>query len=409
MSKKRLSNSIAILLIVLFVALFYYCKNPKIESDYHDPEVVATHFNGEQFIGSQACMECHGDIYLTHLETAHFKTSALVTAETIKGSFEESSNKLDLKDVEFTMKREKDSFFQYSHIKNRDVEFPPSNFEIAIGSGVRGQTYLTWEDNALFQLQPSYHTPSDSWINSPGYPTYNFKRPINDACLKCHLTFATNLNTNNGNSYDKEKMIYGVDCERCHRPSAKHVAFHRKNPEVTEPKHMLKLSILTRQQRLDICAQCHSGLREVTLKGGPFSFLTGEHLDEYAKNVEGNNSNGSLDVHGNQYGLLTKSECFKQASTMDCSTCHDPHKNERGNTILFNQKCMECHNTNTAICTVESHKMTRRENNCISCHMPSFPSKIMTAQVGQDSVETSFFVRTHLIAIYEDGQWDTEE
>ncbi|MGW9687038.1 cytochrome c3 family protein [Flagellimonas sp. 2504JD1-5] len=406
MNKEHLSRSLIILLIVLFAGPAYYCKNSNIESDYYSPETIATHFNGEQFVGSQTCLECHGDIYATHIETAHFKTSVPANSENIKGSFESGSNILDLRDVEFVMKQEKDSFFQHSNIKNRAIEYPPSKFDVVIGSGVRGQTYLTWEDDGLFQLQPSYHTPSDSWINSPGYPTYNLKRPIDDACLKCHLTFATNLNIEKRNKYNKEQMVYGVDCERCHRPAAKHVAYHRKNPEVTEPNHMLKLSALPKQQRLDICAQCHSGLREVTLKGSPFSFLAGDNLNEYSKNVEVNSSNSNLDVHGNQYGLLTSSECFKQAGTMDCSTCHNPHKNQRGDSSHFNQKCMECHNTTQVTCTAEPNKIGQKENNCIACHMPSFPSRIMKAQVVQDSVETSFSIRTHLIAIYQEKQWN---
>ncbi|MCL6267881.1 cytochrome c3 family protein [Flagellimonas myxillae] len=406
MNKKRLLYSLMILLAVLCAAVVYHCKNPNMASDYQSPDAIATHLSGEQFAGSESCMECHSDIFTTHLETAHFQTSAIANAENIKGSFTEGSNVLDLKDVRFTMKIEQDSFFQHVNIKNRAVEFPPSKFDIVIGSGVRGQTYLTWDGDGLFQLQPSYHTASDGWINSPGYPTHNIKRPINDACLKCHLTVATNLNSSKRNTYNKEKMLYGVDCERCHRPSLKHVAYHRENPEVPEAKFMLNISELPKQQRLDICAQCHSGLREVTLRGSPFSFLAGENLDDYSQNMETQTSNSSLDVHGNQYGLLTSSKCFQEAGTIDCSTCHDPHKNQRGQTAFFNQKCMACHNTATVECKVESHKMESVANNCIACHMPSFPSKVMTAQVGKDSLETSFFIRTHLIAIYEEEQWD---
>ncbi|WP_420320019.1 multiheme c-type cytochrome [Flagellimonas sp.] len=406
MNKKSLLNSITILLAGLLAVFAFYCKNPNIESEYFSPKTVATHFNGEQFVGSETCLECHADIYAQHIGTAHFNTSAIADSTNINGSFEKGANMLDLKDVAYVMKKEGDSFYQHTRIKNRDVNPAPSKFDLVIGSGVRGQTYLTWEEDALFQLQPSYHTPSDSWINSPGYPTYNVKRPISDACLKCHVTFATNTNAKNGNVYDKEKMLYGVDCERCHRPAAKHVVYHRNNPEDSLAKHMLKLAELPKQQRLDACAQCHSGLRQVLLKGSPLSFLVGEDLSEHSQNYVSNDTNGNLDVHGNQYGLLTKSKCFKQTETMDCSTCHNPHKNQRGDTDYFNQKCMQCHSSEKVTCNVVEHEMEHKNSDCIACHMPSSPSKIMMAQVGQDSVETSFFIRTHLIAIYPEEQWN---
>ena len=44
-------------------------------------------------------------------------------------------------------------------------------------------------------------------------------------------------------------------------------------------------------------------------------------------------------------------------------------------------------------------------NNCITCHMPTTPSRAMMVQLDQDSVETSFNIRTHLIGIYEQDLW----
>ena len=73
---------------------------------------------------------------------------------------------------------------------------------------------------------------------------------------------------------------------------------------------MMKIDTLSRQKRLDVCAQCHSGPRDGILQGNSFSFLAGEKLDEYSRNYYTGISNDDLDVHGNQYGLLTSSKCF---------------------------------------------------------------------------------------------------
>lgn len=405
MIKQSYSNIAIVLVVSVILILVYRCKNPNIDSGYYTPEHLATHFNGEHYVGSRTCVECHEDIYNTHLKTAHYRTSALSDDENILGSFKDGSNLLDLEYVRFTMEQKEDAFYQLTEIKNRTKKQLPSTFDITIGSGTRGQSYATWKDDKLFQLQTSYHTQTDSWVNSPGFPNYADKdRPIRDACLKCHVTFAKNLDTSGrGNSYDRGKIILGIDCEKCHRPSEKHVVYHRKNPEINSAKYMLSLDSLSRQQRLDVCAQCHSGPRNHLGQGNSFSFLSGELLDDYAKNPYRADQEQKLDVHGNQYGLLTKSKCFKETPTMDCTSCHNPHKNQRGDTSHFNQKCVACHTSNTIICSEQTSRMAEMENNCIACHMPVSASQAMKVQLDNtDSLETSFYIRSHLIKIYAD-------
>ena len=390
-------------MILVLIALVFHCKNPKLDSDYYSPVPLATHFNGEHFVGSESCMECHADIYSEHLNTAHYKTSAPANSENLLGSFEEDSNILDLEHVKFTMEQRVDSFYVHTTFKNRNARKPPSRFGLVIGSGVRGQSYGTWKGDKLFQLQPSYHTGTDNWVNSPGFPSYaDNDRPIRDACLKCHMTFATKSDASNeGNQYHKEKMVYGIDCERCHRPSARHVAFHKKNPEIEAPQFIMKYDTLSRQQRLDACAQCHSGLRARQLKGYPFSFLAGENLKEYSQNIHFASADDKLDVHGNQYGLLTSSKCYLESSNMNCTTCHNPHKSQRGNAAYFNSKCIKCHNSGFTICDVRTELAHSKDNNCIACHMPVKPSEVMKVHLTKtDSLQTSFYIRTHLIGIY---------
>ena len=404
-AKSSIINSSICIPTILSIVFVYNCKNSVEESDYFDPKEIATHYNGGQFVGSTTCMECHPDIYTAHLETAHFNTSAIANSNNVRGSFEAGSNSLDFKDVAFRMKVKGDSLFQHTNIKNRDIDVPPAKFDIVIGSGAKGQSYLTWENNELYQLQVSYYTPTDTWVNSPGFPTYAHARPIGDACLKCHMTFATNIpDPNKANLYDRERLVYGVDCERCHRPGKKHVTYHRNNPDAKEAGYMMGLKELSRQRRLDICAQCHSGLRQELLKGRPFSFLSGDDLSIYSRNIDQGIPEEDLDVHGNQYGLLTISECFKKSGTMDCSTCHDPHRNQRGETNYFNAKCIACHNTNKSQCTTAGENKKRIGDNCIECHMPKSASKVMKVQLNKDSLETSFYVRTHLIGIHSDEQ-----
>jgi hypothetical protein len=55
----------------------------------------------------------------------------------------------------------------------------------------------------------------------------------------------------------------------------------------------------------------------------------GDKLDDFSSANYSPDSVAVLDVHGNQYGLLTASKCFKMSAEMDCSSCHDPHKTKK--------------------------------------------------------------------------------
>lgn len=405
-NKRLIKNGIGALITIVIIGIIYYVRDSRMES-YYSPKPLATHYSGKAYVGSETCLECHADIYQDHLKTAHFNTSSPGDSDNMKGNFDDGENDLKLQDVRYEMVSKNNSFYEHAFYKDESKKNSISKIDIIIGSGVKGQSYLSWQDDKLFQLQPSFFVPSNSWINSPNYPQQYSLRAISDACLKCHTTFAKNLDPRGiGNQYEKEKLLYGVDCERCHQPSADHVSYHRKNPDVKIAKFVPEFSELSRQQRLDACAVCHSGLRSVQLKGNPFSFLTGDDLDQFSKNPNSSVNTAELDVHGNQYGLLTSSECFIQTEKMDCMTCHDPHKNQRGNIALFNQKCIECHSVSTTSCEAENTNLNKMGNNCVACHMPNIPSKVMKLQLAKDSLETPVNIRTHLIAIYPEEYWN---
>lgn len=395
----KISASAVVILILLFI---WRCKYTKNESAYFTPKIVAVHSSGKKYVGSETCVECHQDIANTHFKTAHYNTSAIADAKSIKGKFGRGTNTVLINDATLEMVSERGSFYQKSFPRTRYTKPSTTKLDIVIGSGVKGQTFLNWQNDTLYQLQVSYYVPTQSWINSPNYPLSSFKRSISDDCLKCHMTYAHNKKPDGkGNEYFKDKMIFGVDCERCHGPSEAHVVYHRANPDVTTAQFVTKIDSLSRQRKLDLCAQCHSGLRNRQLKGNPFSFLVGEDLEAYSKNYYSGKPKEELDVHGNQYGLLTSSACYIKSPAMDCTTCHDPHKNQRGDTPHFNNICMQCHtDQKSGLCTKEATGNNQADANCIKCHMPLVPSKSMRVQINSDSLEKPVYIRTHLIKTY---------
>lgn len=359
------------------------------------------HSSGREFAGSESCAACHRSIAESHAHTPHFLTSQAADQSSVKGRFDSSGNLLVLNEsLKVVMEQTSSGLFQKAIIDGVEVEKKP--FDITIGSGRQGQTYLYWEDNALFQLPVSYYAPLDIWTNSPGYPSDQivFNRNIPARCLECHSTYAKVGKTIGAReTFDRTQVMLGVDCERCHGPAAQHVSFHRKFPAEKEAKHVVNPEKLSRQQKLDNCALCHSGIRDNFMPS--FSYLVGEKLDDYSFPTTAADSAATLDVHGNQYGLLASSKCFRM-SDMDCSSCHDVHARETNQQALFSARCMNCHEQGTdRFCKQPELPELVLSNNCIDCHMPELPSRQVFVQATDNVKPTPFLVRTHLIGVYE--------
>ncbi|MBQ4820885.1 multiheme c-type cytochrome [Aquimarina sp. MMG016] len=390
--------AIIICCLIFFLTLYKHTKNV-----YVDITPIATHDNGMEFIDSSTCIECHQQIVEDHYKTAHYNSLKVANDETIKGSFKKEHNSFRLNEnVIFNMIKRSSGFYQEPIIKKQSTPFYAAKMDLVIGSGTKGQSYLMWNKNNLFQLQASYFTPTNSWINSPGAPDkLTPARPVIERCLECHTTYAQNTSGNkNGNQFHKTNIVYGIDCQRCHGSVIKHVKFHKQHPKEKTAKHILKYSSLTRQQRLDACALCHSGLRTKATERA-FTFMIGDTLANFSSSDYNETNLEDLDVHGNQYDLLKASQCFKKSATLDCTTCHNPHKKERGNIAVFNQKCIDCHTTQKKPinCSGNKNEIKKMGNNCVQCHMPLVNSKIMKIQVSEKD-EVSVQVRTHFIGIY---------
>lgn len=357
----------------------------------------------DQFAGSGACANCHRNIYASHIHTAHYLTTRPASGEYIKGSFTPGKNSFAYDSGRIVVMEKRDSgFYQVGYYKG--AEHIARRFDIVVGSGSKGQTYITRYQNQLYQLPVSYFTAAKNWANSPLYPTYPvlFNRPITARCLECHSTFAQQVSAPGmePEQFDT-RMVYGVDCEKCHGPAAKHVAFQTQNPKETKAKYIINPASFSRQQSLDLCGLCHGGRLQKTKPS--FTFIAGDKLSDYFLRDTLTPDPDHIDVHGNQLGLLRASKCFRMSQTMTCSTCHSPHENERGKTILFSQRCMTCHSdAHGQPCKLTASMGSSITQNCIDCHMPLKASRSITELVQGNDKPTAALIRSHFIAIYPD-------
>ncbi|MBO9681378.1 MAG: hypothetical protein J7502_01685 [Flavisolibacter sp.] len=360
---------------------------------------------GAAYAGADQCVACHKNISHSFSNTAHNKSSAPASDKTVKGNFVFDKNEYFYRpDVKVAMEQRDSGLYQVAYKNN--IERQATRMDIAIGSGRKAQTYLYWYDDNVYQLPVSWFVPANSWVNSPGYPAtqVRFDRNVPIGCFECHSSYIklkSNevVGSNVLDNLDRNQVIYGIDCERCHGPAAEHVIFHKEHPEEKSPRNIVGYSALTRQQKIDMCAQCHSGTQ--TILKTIFDFKPGDTLlnNFFAKSTHINVD--ELDVHGNQTQLLMASQCFIESKTLTCTSCHNTHVSERDRMKIFSQRCMNCHNqANHNFCSLASSSKTLITDNCIDCHMPAKPSKSITLLSNGQASPLADLVRTHYIKVY---------
>ncbi|ATP55197.1 hypothetical protein CPT03_01325 [Pedobacter ginsengisoli] len=350
--------------------------------------------------GAKTCVQCHKDISNSYLNNAHFAASTPI----------ENNNQINLgtdyvyeydKNLKVAIEKRDSGTFQVVYFNGH--EKLARRFDIAIGSGKNAYTYASWRGNILSQLPLSFFKQINGWANSPGMRTSSpdFGRIIDSRCLECHSSFIESKKESNGSlivSHEmlKSSLVYGIDCERCHGPAGKHVEFHLKNPDKKDAKFIALYKTLTRKQRVDACGVCHSG-NDAELLKSTFSFKPGEDIKEYYAHIS-SSQESQPDVHGQQNQMLEGSKCFTKSNSLECSTCHSPHDQNKGSLTLYSKKCISCHSTIEH--TQKTLESAMVKTNCIDCHMPLKPSKVISFQQAGKSEVSPYMLRSHRIAIY---------
>jgi hypothetical protein len=366
------------------------------------------------FVGDNACQACHQREFESFVKTRHHGDSALPSAQSIHGHFDagrDTMTSLD-PDVSFRMVAKDGMFYETSfegepgHQKARTEQI-----DIVIGSGRKGQTFLYWRSDELFELPVSYWTSLDRWVNSPGYVdgTANFDRGINPRCLECHSTYFQELGgPKAGFHFDKQHFVLGISCERCHGAGAEHVRLHSSQTPASAPSAAALATASTgaaatptaakmapigfeRNRQVDICAQCHGGIGAGLTPA--FTFKPGETLASHIS-LEADPL-ARVDVHGNQVALMQKSRCFQSSASMTCSTCHDLHEPER-EAASYSAVCLTCHQSSA--CPTFSKMPPPAATNCIDCHMPEQQSSSLRVDLEDQQVPVK--VRNHWIRVY---------
>ena len=356
---------------------------------------------GANAAGDSACLSCHRD-KASFEGTAHRLTSRQPSRETIAGSFATGENVLLTSNalLHFRMHADSAGFYETAVVgKARDTTSRTERIAYVVGSGRKGQSFVYWAGDSLFQLPVSYWKSLGRWINSPGSAyqdgTANFERAVAPRCLECHATWIESVpDLGAVNRFRPGSAILGITCERCHAAGQEHVRLERSVLRAVRGPAIVNPARLSRERQMEACGQCHAGLGAP--KAPSFTYVAGKRLDDYLY-VKPQSADATVDVHGNQVALLSRSKCFR-SSQMTCLTCHDVHRQQR-DVAELSGRCLSCHTEQS--CGLFASRGHALAGKCVDCHMPLQTSNLIVSAL--EGKEERVQVRSHWIRVYLEG------
>lgn len=384
------------LVLVLAVAS---CSEPAPEpapSPKIDLEALAS---GPEFVGTQACVDCHAQRVEAYRGTAHHRTLREALPGDVAGHFGNNPSEMRTRNagLRFEMSVEDGALWQTAvTTTTAGVERRRERVDLVMGSGRIFEGYMSFRDGALFQLPVGHMAQSGRWANCPGFEdgTAEFDRAIRPRCLDCHAGWIDHVEGTE-NEYRLEGAVLGISCERCHGPGRDHVVHHLRHPDEKDATAITHPADLTRDQRLDTCAVCHGD--PGTLLAPAFSYRPGQPLEEYVALSRGGGEDGFVHT-ANQIQRLRASACFGD-ERLECTSCHDTHRDERETILASSQSaCADCH-TGRDDCAHREKIPSPVRGDCVACHMPKRAVVDTTFSTAGDDFVDALRMTEHRIGI----------
>ncbi len=337
-----------------------------------------------EYVGNDACAECHIDQHQSYLHTVHSRS-----LREVDPGQEPPDHQLNdpVSRRSYELYRQDD---QYRHREvlrfgdNQQLELADYACRYVVGSGAHALTYLVDAGDGFLAESPvTWYASLQDWALSPGFENYNtgFARPVYADCLFCHTGRSEPIDGNRGRI---QIHTNSIDCERCHGPGSLHVAKQEVAADarsaaghdltIVNPRH------LARSQSEAICAQCHlDSAAETDVRGRHLrDFRPGHWLEDYRVYYGLQVPDASMKVVGH-VEQLHLSSCYRGTETLTCTTCHDPHSTPAAEERIdfYREKCITCHLEQPCSLPETTRLAESPEDNCLACHMPPSSTDIV--------------------------------
>ncbi|MFZ0744707.1 MAG: hypothetical protein WAM85_09870 [Terracidiphilus sp.] len=370
------------------ISLFLLCGSA---SQERNDSVAPAGRTGEGYIGSQACSECHLDIYQRFAKTSMGRSMSKVTPAFLEAAPSPASYFNQKLGRTFQVYSKEGKLYQSESGTAGDGSesfHDAHQIDWIIGAGVNGYGAIVRRDQYLFQAPLSFYSKPMKWAPSPGYEFIDigFNRPIVPGCIFCHSGRPNSVAGTNGQFESEPFSELAIGCENCHGPGAAHVQAMNQTMTPNQKKsaqvrpfesRIVNPARLTPYLADNICMACHQTGDARVLKPGKTyqDFRPGHPLDETLSILmipPTRESPPSAD-HVEHYYSMTLSKCYRSScGRLSCITCHDPHMEPSPEEApaYFASKCLTCHTNESCRLPIKTRMQQTPANNCIGCHMP---------------------------------------
>ncbi|MBX9579528.1 MAG: tetratricopeptide repeat protein [Gemmataceae bacterium] len=339
---------------------------------------------GVRYVGDAACAGCHPSIDKTYHRHPMGRSAAAVgQAGPLERYDPETGNPFRVGDFELEVVRTPAGETHRQRCTApaaAGVAAYAVRVEVAIGSGVRGRSYLSVDGGAVWQSPVSWYSGDGRWNVSPGFALGERERwPAGGDCLFCHVGRVEPV-PGSLNRYAEPLLRDqpNVGCERCHGPGELHVAEQAAGGPPTIPDHsIVNPKHLPADLREDVCRQCHlGGLERVDRPGRTaFEYRPGLPLELFRSVFVLDPDRDARNASVGQFEQLEQSRCHAgSAGRLGCTSCHDPHAvpEPADRAAFYRGRCAACHPP--AACTAPEPARAAAANDCTGCHMPKAAS-----------------------------------
>jgi hypothetical protein len=287
----------------------------------------------EDFIGSQACANCHAEKTASQLTTPMAQAaSAISNARILR-----DHPTLGAKRGPFTYAiSQTPEGYSYSVSDGTNQLSVPILW--AFGLGNKGQTYLYQRDGQFHESEMSFYPAVSALDVTTGHEQKRPEtlddalgtlqdRPTAEKCFGCHSTGATTAS----GGFAPERAAPGVTCEACHGPGGAHAVLMQQLQDagavLPGTLRILNPRSFSPIVSVDFCGACHRTWTDV------YEMPSG--------------ATGPVNARFQPY-RLENSKCWGQGDVrLVCTACHDPHRPLGRDAATYDAKCLACHSAAT--------------------------------------------------------------